>query len=61
MPVEEMVAKVEAAVRARWNSDFVIIARADSLTTAGGSVQDAVDRLGAYGAAGADVLLPLVY
>ena len=56
VPVEEMVAKVHAAVAARRNPDTVIIARTDAIAVTG--LDDAIDRLNAYADAGADVLFP---
>ncbi len=56
---EEMVEKIKAAVEARRNPEFVVIARTDAgwLRGAGG-LEDAVDRCRAYGAAGADMVFP---
>ena len=51
---EEMVGKIKAAVEARQDPDFVIIARTDSRTTLG--IEEAIQRGKAYEAAGADVL-----
>lgn len=52
-----MVEKVKAALDARRDHDFTIIARTDAgwLQGAGG-IEDAVDRALAYGAAGADLV-----
>lgn len=54
VPMEEMVGKIKAAVDAREDKDFVIIARTDSRTTMG--IEEAIRRGKAYEAAGADVL-----
>ncbi|MER5646400.1 isocitrate lyase/PEP mutase family protein [Streptosporangium sp. NPDC002524] len=54
VPKEEMVEKVRAAVDARRDPDFVIIARTDARTTMG--LDEALDRGAAYHAAGADML-----
>jgi 2-methylisocitrate lyase-like PEP mutase family enzyme len=54
IPTEEMVQKVKAAVDARHDPDFVIIARTDARTTKG--LNEAFDRGAAYHEAGADVL-----
>ncbi len=54
VPMEEMVGKIKAAVDAREDNDFVIIARTDSRTTMG--IEEAIRRGKAYEAAGADVL-----
>ena len=53
---EEMAAKVRAAVEARRDSDFVIIARTDSREVEG--FDSAVERAGLYLEAGADVIFP---
>lgn len=52
IPIDEGVAKIKAAVEARVNKDFVIIARTD------GSGEDAVKRAKAYIKAGADFIQP---
>ena len=52
--VAEMVGKVRAAVDARRDDDFVVIARVDAAAVEG--VQAAIDRAGAYAEAGADVI-----
>ncbi|MBP2641287.1 MAG: phosphonomutase-like enzyme [Firmicutes bacterium] len=54
VPMEEMVGKIKAAVAARQDPDFVIIARTDSRTLFG--IDEAIRRGKAYEAAGADVL-----
>jgi len=51
---DDMLAKIKAAVDTRQSSDFLIIARTDSLACNG--LDDAVDRAGKYGEAGADIL-----
>lgn len=50
---EEMVLKIKAAVQARRDPDFVIIARTDARQVNG--LEDAIERVNCYGAAGADV------
>src|SRR5215213_10718046 len=55
-PVEEMVGKVKAAVRARTDPDFLIIARTDARAVE--SFDSAVDRAKAYLDAGADAIFP---
>lgn len=50
----EMVAKIKAAVYARANADFVIVARTDARAVTG--LADAIERVEAYGEAGADVI-----
>ncbi len=52
--VGDMVAKVQAAVAARTDPDFVIIARTDARGVEG--LEAAIDRAGQYREAGADVL-----
>jgi methylisocitrate lyase len=53
---QEMVDRIKAAVDARTDPDFVIMARTDALAVEG--LQAAVDRAGAYVEAGADMLFP---
>lgn len=54
IPVDDMAAKIRAAVDARQDDDFLIIARTDALAVEGWS--PAIDRLHAYAEAGADVV-----
>lgn len=54
VPTDEMVAKIKAAVTARRDPDFVLIARTDAREAA--DLDDALRRASAYLAAGADVL-----
>jgi len=54
IPMQEMVQKIRAAVDARQDPDFVIIARTDSNAVYG--LEDALQRGRAYREAGADVL-----
>lgn len=54
VPLEEMVKKIEAAVYARTDPDFVIVARTDARAVNG--MEDAVARAKAYRAAGADMI-----
>ncbi len=51
---KDMAAKIKAAVDARTDEDFVIIARTDALAVEG--FEAALDRAALYGEAGADVL-----
>lgn len=51
---DEMVGKVRAAVDARGDADFVIVARTDAIATHG--MEEALRRLRSYAEAGADVL-----
>lgn len=52
--VTEMSGRIKAAVDARRDDDFVVIARTDARTTEG--IDAALDRAAAYAEAGADVL-----
>jgi methylisocitrate lyase len=54
VPAEEMVDRIKAAVDARTNPEFVIMARTDAL--AGEGLEAALDRVAAYVAAGADMI-----
>ena len=54
IPKEEMAGKIKAALDARRDTDFVVIARCDALMVNG--LEDALDRGEAYLAAGADML-----
>lgn len=54
IPTDEMVAKIKAAVDARLDSDFVIIARTDARGPLG--IEEAIERANRYAQAGADVL-----
>ncbi|MDH3288425.1 MAG: isocitrate lyase/PEP mutase family protein [Betaproteobacteria bacterium] len=54
VPLEEAVGKIEAAVAARRDPDFVIIARTDAAT--GEGLEEAIRRGKAFHAAGADVI-----
>ena len=53
IPAEEMILKLKAAVNARSDSDFVIVARTDSREPYG--LDDAIERINRYCDAGADV------
>jgi methylisocitrate lyase len=53
---EEMVDRIKAAVDARSDADFVIMARTDALAVEG--LTAAMDRAQAYVAAGADMIFP---
>lgn len=56
--IEEMVKKIKAAVKAREDKDFVIIARTDARGSMDGGVDEVVKRGKAYASAGADVIFP---
>ncbi|MBW8077810.1 MAG: methylisocitrate lyase [Gallionella sp.] len=53
---QEMVDRIKAAVDARTDADFVIMARTDALASEG--LDAALDRATAYVAAGADMIFP---
>ena len=54
--VDEMVGRIKAAVRARRDEDFMIIARTDARAVE--DLDRAVERAGEYLAAGADAIFP---
>ncbi len=56
VPKEEMVDRIKAAVDARTDSDFIIMARTDAIAVEG--IDAAVDRAAACVAAGADMIFP---
>lgn len=56
VPKEEMVDRIRAAVDARTDPNFVIMARTDALAVEG--LEAALDRAQAYVEAGADMLFP---
>lgn len=56
-PPEEAAARIQAAVEARTDPNFLIAARTDALWI-GGELGDAVRRLEAYAKAGADLVFP---
>ena len=53
IPTQDMVMKVKAAVDARSDADFLIIARTDAIACTG--IDDALDRARRYAEAGADM------
>ncbi len=53
IPAEEMILKLKAAVTARSDPDFVIVARTDTREPNG--LDDAIDRINRYCDAGADI------
>jgi 2-methylisocitrate lyase-like PEP mutase family enzyme len=64
IPIEEMQKKIEAAVNAREDEDFLIIARSDtqgSVYDTGdfGHLDEQIKRLNAYVEAGADAVFPV--
>ena len=54
--VDEAVGKIRAAIDAKKDEDFIIIARTDALTAAGGGFDEALKRGKAYARAGADMV-----
>jgi len=56
VPRQEMVDRIKAAVDARTDPAFVIMARTDALAVEG--LQSAIDRVGACVEAGADMIFP---
>ncbi len=56
IPVEEAVKKFKAAVSAKSDPDFFIIARTDAEGVAGGSMEDAIERAKAYADVGVDMV-----
>jgi methylisocitrate lyase len=56
IPLEEMAAKIRAAVSARRSRDFLIVARTDARSVTG--LGDALRRAAAYRRAGADIIFP---
>ena len=58
---EDFLLKLQAALEARRDKDFVIIARTDARDAVGGSLKEAIRRSNLYAEAGADVILPLLH
>ncbi|MDX1745738.1 MAG: oxaloacetate decarboxylase [Halobacteriales archaeon] len=56
VPADELIRKVEAAVDARHDSGFTIIARTDARAVEG--IDAAIERSNAYADAGADLIFP---
>jgi methylisocitrate lyase len=56
VPTEEMVDRIKAAVDAKTDSNFVIMARSDALAAEGMNAM--LDRVAAYVEAGADMIFP---
>jgi len=54
IPAEEMIPKIKAAVDAREDPDFVIMARTDALAIYG--IEEAIERANRYREAGADLI-----
>lgn len=58
VPRDEMLARIKAAVRARGDDDFVIIARTDSRNAYNSSFEEWKERCKLMKEAGADVIMP---
>ncbi|MDB5803315.1 MAG: methylisocitrate lyase [Betaproteobacteria bacterium] len=56
VPKEEMVDRIKAAMDAKTDSQFVVMARCDALAAEG--MSSMLDRIGAYVEAGADMIFP---
>lgn len=56
IPEADMRAKIEAAIEARQDSDFVIIARTDAVHGAQGGIETAIERANLYLEVGADLI-----
>ncbi|MFQ5860999.1 MAG: oxaloacetate decarboxylase [Dehalococcoidia bacterium] len=56
LPLDEAVGKFKAAIRARHDPDFFIIARTDARGAVGGSLEEAIQRGKAYADAGVDMV-----
>jgi methylisocitrate lyase len=56
-PAEEAAARIRAAVAAREDPDFLIVARSDAFWV-NGDLKDCIARLEAYAEAGADMIFP---
>jgi 2-methylisocitrate lyase-like PEP mutase family enzyme len=56
VPLEEAVGKLRAALDARRDPDFIIMARTDAIAATGGGLDEAVRRGRAYARAGCDML-----
>lgn len=54
--LEEATGKVKAAVSAKRNKDFMVIARTDAVAAVGGGFEEALKRGKAYAQAGADLV-----
>jgi 2-methylisocitrate lyase-like PEP mutase family enzyme len=57
IPMEEAVGKIRAAAdtRSQLDADFVLVARTDARGASGGSLDEAIRRVNAYSARGADL------
>ena len=58
LPMEESVLKIQAALDARSDPDFFIMARTDAISAVGGSMEEAIERGKRYAGVGADLVWP---
>jgi 2-methylisocitrate lyase-like PEP mutase family enzyme len=58
VPLDEFLEKLRAALEARTDPDFVIIARTDSRNMVGGSLKETIERCQAFVEAGVDMISP---
>jgi 2-methylisocitrate lyase-like PEP mutase family enzyme len=58
IPLDEFIDKIRAALEARTDPDFVIIARTDSRNMVGGSLKETIERCQALAEAGVDMISP---
>ncbi len=56
IPLEEAVGKLKAALDARHDQDFIIMARTDAIAAVGGGLDEGIRRGKAYARAGCDML-----
>ena len=61
VPIEVMQERIDAALRARRDKDFFIVARTEARGVGGGSLDEVIRRLQAYAEAGADAVMPMPY
>lgn len=60
IPIAQMVAKLKAALDARKDGDFIIIARTDALEAENGGFHEALERVKTYADLGVDLIMPQV-
>jgi 2-methylisocitrate lyase-like PEP mutase family enzyme len=58
VPLDEFLEKLHAALEARTDPDFVIIARTDARGMVGGSLKETIERCQAFVEAGVDMISP---
>jgi methylisocitrate lyase len=59
-PLEEFLKKLRAALKARTDPDFIIIARTDARKAVGGTLEEAIKRCQAFVEVGADAILTTI-